>query len=270
MKLHTLSFLILLLLITSTVASLNIPTVQQYLKAYAHNDMQEQFGSQRLAPEQEEKIKAIAKQMGIEQPIIIRKMNHKALIQFGYYNAIAAFHLFFNFLPLVDTPYLFVSEGFFEDLSDAEQQFLIGHELTHIKEQHVRFFNFILFLVVVVAYFLCLYVLRKYIQRKMGGIRTARFQSMVTNGASLAVLLMCMLAINVTGATYKRHIEWVADCASLAQLQSHDGAIKLMDRWEKEYKVPASNPYWGLFADHPTCADRKKFCREHKETILLS
>src|SRR5438876_215687 len=101
--------------------------------------MQETYGSMPLAPAYEAKILAIAKELEVTDSMVMRKMNTHALKAFGYNNACAASHVFLGILPLVDTPFLFISEGFFEDLTEEEQRFLIGHELIHIKERHTKY-----------------------------------------------------------------------------------------------------------------------------------
>ena len=63
---------------------------------------------------------------------------------------------------------------------------------------------------------------------------------------------------------YRRHIEWEADYKSLEILKSYDGGIKLMERWQQDYKIPADNVFLGLFADHPSCSERKMYCLECK------
>ena len=110
-----------------------------YLNDYAIQAAEEQFGSQHLAPAQEEKILSIAHEMGITEPFTIRKMNRFAIAFGGYHNAFAYFPALLHFIPLSNKPFLFISEGFFEDLTLDEQRFLIGHELTHIQENHTLY-----------------------------------------------------------------------------------------------------------------------------------
>jgi len=60
-------------------------------------------------------------------------------------------------------------------------------------------------------------------------------------------------------------MEREADCRSMSILKSYDGGIKLIDRWTKEFGVQERN--CGLFADHPSCLERKKCCLEFKNKL---
>lgn len=246
---------------------LQIPFFYRPLAQYAQNSMEEYYGSSAISPIYEDKITEIAKSMGITQPIIIRKMNTNALLTMGYYNAFATFHLFCSYFPLIDTPFLFISEGFFEDLPEEEQRFLIGHELTHIKGHHTRYLNlcaalfFITFLV-----FLRFFFKNRYLSPLMSAYIPAHYHSLTRRLLNVCGIWLCFLTTYIGICTYRKHIEWQADTYSLAHLQSHEGGIKLMERWQRDYYMAAVNPCWGLFSDHPTCFERRTYFIEHKTT----
>ncbi len=231
----------------------------QYVYDYAIKQAQQRFGTQALSAEREEKIRLIAQEMKIDQEFIIRKMNRTALLQFGYCNAFVYFYNFLNFLPLCSTPFLFVSEGFFEDLSEGEQRFLIGHELVHIQEHHTQYLNLI-------VYSFWLFLILFYWFTKKPFI--SFIQSLITfrNSRQFALLTFCCLVyvgclFPVLGSfAYKRYIEWVADSRALATLKVYDGALKIIDRWQKEFNMPLHNAYYGLFSDHPSCHERRTYC----------
>lgn len=85
------------------------------------------FGEEKLSQINELKIQKIVQDMGMsEYSIEIRKMNNFALAHTGRDNALV--------LPFLN--YLFISEDFFEELTEQEQRFLIGHELMHIYSNH--------------------------------------------------------------------------------------------------------------------------------------
>lgn len=241
-----------------------LPIVKNYLSSHAQKTMEQMYGSVPLSPIYEAKIRAVATELGVEDPIIMRKMNSSALMAFGYHNAFAAFPLFGNILPLVDTPFLFVSEGFFEDLSEQEQLFLIGHELTHIKEHHTQYIQLILILTILALCTLWWVYVRKKTEAMVATHIPAPYQKASLFMIGFLSVWMCAVAPQLMSFWYRRHIERVADHQSLTLLHSYDGGVQLMDRWVKDYKLPSVNPYGGILADHPSCFERRTYCLERK------
>jgi len=232
--------------------------VRQRLDAYAQSIAEEQFGAKLLSQVHQEKIMAIAHEMNMSEPIVIRKMNHKAYSVFGYHNAFVYFPQFLGCIPIGNKPFLFVSEGFLEDLSQEEQRFLIGHELIHAREHHAQYLVLLLYMGFIVMAVLW-WIVTQYILTFFTGY-SAGSQQFIWALSGL-ILFPCFLRVpTVASFAYRRHIEWEADQASLGMLQSHDGGIKLIERWQKEFNLPLHNPYWGLFADHPSCYERKVYC----------
>ena len=236
--------------------------VRQQLDAYAQRIAEQQFGSMLLAPEHEEKIVALAQEMKVTEPIIIRKMHSRALLLFGYYNAFAYFPLLFNCIPIGNQAFLFISEGFFEDLSPEEQRFLIGHEMVHIKEHHTQYLNLVLYTLFFMLLFLWWFA-NKYKGKIFTSYRT-KYHTSVSAFVSLILFGLCLVIPKLVGLTYRRYIEREADCVSLAILKSYDGGIKLIERWQKEFGMPMHNQNWALFSDHPSCHERKMYCMNIK------
>jgi len=264
---HKLS-LVLGFVIISGIIAYNRNYLSQQLDLYALKETEQEFGATPLAPEQIEKIKLIAQEMGIIEPITIRKMNHKALRTFGYCNAFAYFPTLLTFIPVSNTPFLFVSEGFLEDLSPEEQRFIIGHEMIHIKEQHTRFLNLVIYVLLFVI-LMSWYFLRNNFELLIQYYITKNHTLIFILSTSLLFGASCIPAL--ASLAYRRHIERVADHNSLTLLKSYDGCIKLLERWEKEFKLPAHNSYFGLTSDHPSCFERKLYClklqNESKDNI---
>ena len=252
-----------IILILCAIAWYQRDFILHSLNAYALKSTEQKFGAQLIAPEQEEKIKMIAQEMGVIENFVIRKMNYNALQTFGYHNAFAYFPALLNFIPISNQPFLYMSEGFFEDLSEAEQRFLIGHELIHIKEHHLQYAIFLLYLLELVLV-IALVLSKKHIfsfAQKYGPVGYQRSISYVI----LSLLLgMCLVIPDLIGFAYRKHVEWEADHESMQLLKTYDGGITLIQRWEREFKFPWHNPYWGLFSDHPSNFDRKKYCLELK------
>lgn len=235
-------------------------TIRMYLNEYAVRVTQEQFGSRSLEPEQEEKIRRIVDEVKITESIIIRKMNHQALCTIGYHNAFAYFPQFLNCIPLSNQPFLFFSEGFFEDLSPEEQQFLIGHELTHVKEHHFQYLNLMWLFGVILLLLIVWWLKRNWLTSFIGNRVPFNYQFYAMVGCVSLLSYMSLVIPNLCSMAYRRHSEWVADETSLNMLNSHDGALKLFERWQKDFKMPDHYPFYGLFATHPDIKERKTHC----------
>lgn len=234
--------------------------IRMFLDGYAIRLTQDRFGSQSLAPEQEAKIRQIAQEMNILEPIIIRRMSRQALLMMGYHNAFAYFPQFLNCIPISNQPFLFFSEGFFEDLSPEEQRFLIGHELTHIKEHHFQYLNLMWLFVVISLLLMVWWLKRNWMTHIVCSLVPLNYQPYAIVGCASLLVYMSLLIPNLCSMAYRRHSEWVADETSLNVLNSHDGALKLFEKWQKDFKMPDYYPYYGLLATHPDLKERKIYC----------
>jgi len=261
-------FLALLILSLIGLAISNYGPINERLKAKTSLAAEQQFGPKLVAPAQEEMIRNIAREMGVTEPFTIRKMNQQALASFGYANAITYFPSFMNFFPIGSTPFLFISEGLLEDLSPAEQRFLIGHELVHVQERHTEYLNLLHF-----AFAMILILLWNFSRKHIAKITaqyTGSYHAIVSGVISGLLLLIYLTIPNITALAYRRHIEWEADRTSLLVLKSYDGCIQFMNRIECEFLMPAHNPYFGLISDHPSCFERKNYCESLKNNAKES
>jgi len=240
------------------------PHINSKLTVHACKQAGQMFGTRPIDPQQEKKIREIAHKMNIKEAIVIRRANASALQGFGYYNAFMYFPAFLRFIPTNAPAHLFVSEGFFEDLSQEEQVFLIGHELTHIKERHTKYIHLGYWIL------LCLFLLfwwriekwirfffRSYIHPKRFSFTLRCIQGVV--------LYVCVAIPNLSCLAYRRHMERVADIQSIEMLKSHNGALKLIDKWQNEYHVPENKRLFGLLSDHPLYKERKSYCLAFKK-----
>lgn len=253
-------YLIPVLAALSLLSLYQCPYFYRIMDAYAIAKTEELLGKELLAAEHETFIREIGQQMGIEEQLFIRKMNYTAVVTWGYHNAVAYFPQFLYVIPLTDRPFLYVSEGFFEDLSPAEQRFLIGHEMVHIKERHVRFSTLIVVLSLILV-FVAWWQLRGWLLPRMSSY------SSVARSFLLGILLYAGIALpGLLHLAYRRHIEWQADKISIAHLNSYDGGIKFMERCVRIYRLPWCNPYGGWLSDHPSCFERRAYCLMCKHT----
>jgi Zn-dependent protease with chaperone function len=169
---------------------------------------------------------------------------------FGYYNAFVIFpKAFHQIIPMGSQAFLYASEGFFEALSPEEQRFLIGHELVHAREHHL-FYSQLLFIVIELLSWALAILIAWCFFRRYGKRQYAYLLAIV-----LVVIFELGIGLMMNG--YRRWIEREADAVSLELLQSHDGGLKLIERWLREHKMPLHNAYGGLWADHPSPHERK-------------
>ena len=178
-------------------------------------------------------------------------MNCNALLRFGYHNAFVVFPLVLQCIPIGTTPFLFISEDFFEDLSSSEQRFLIGHEMVHIKKQHFRYLNLFLYMLFI-ALLLIGFLIQRYINR--------RHQELLIYITFSLLLCICLLTPKLVAGYYRKNKEREADYLALSTLQAHNGCMALLSRWHHEFGVSLHNPCYGLFADHPSIHERKMYC----------
>lgn len=262
-------FILLNMLIISALLITFARPIKNRIRSYALSSTEQAFGDKPLAAGQEEKITAIARKMGISQSIIIRRMNRTSLLLFGYHNAFAYFPSLLNIIPLSNQPFLFISEGFFEDLSPAEQDFLIGHELIHIQEGHLRYLYLAMLPFELLLLAACWIILRRYLWHH---IRQSIFYKKILSLMAFFGLGVSFLGVPaVIESIYRRHIEYVADAESLKILHTYQGCNQLIDRWQREWSLPSYNSYFGLFSTHPSCAERKAHChklhQQYKEQL---
>lgn len=259
-------YLLLVIVATTAVIFWRYDFIQTRLDAYAIATAQDAFGSQSLDAKQEEGIRSIIKEMGIEEPIIIRKMNHTALALFGYHNAFAYFPLFFTCIPASNKPFLFISEGFFEDLSIQEQRFIIGHELIHIQKRHTLYLNLWIYCLILG---LCLIVFfsKESIKAFLAAMIPVQYQSYVFGIIITIMIGTCFVIPCVISCAYRRHIEIEADVDCLKRLGAYEGCLRFMDRCRTEFGLPYHNGDTWLFADHPSFLERSAYCKDLQKKL---
>lgn len=240
---------------------------QTFLKSrvdqYVYDQMTEMMGKQPLEAQYESQVRSIAAEMGITQPLIVRKMNTAAMQAFGYHNAFVIHYLQWNFLPLNNQAFMYVSEGFFSDITPEEQRFLIGHELIHAREHHVMFLNLVVWLATWLGLLGWIIVFRA--KWRVSG-RSQRYYALVIV-IPLLVWIGYANLVNLGGLAYRRYIERVADRESMKLLGTYEGCCKFTERCSKEFKVGDENSYGGLWLDHPCNADRRAACLQLKSEL---
>lgn len=103
--------------------------INNYLISKKHDGLEFKniYGNEELKDENKEFIINIIKKFGMQgYNIKIYKMNDLAIKKFGCNNAFVYFNN------------MYISENFFESLTEGSKKFLIGHELIHIKKGHAK------------------------------------------------------------------------------------------------------------------------------------
>lgn len=257
------------MVVASAITITKVNLFKDYFNNYATKTSEEKFGARHLSSEHVSLINSIAAEMGITEPIEIRKMNSAALRTFGYCNAFVYFPSILNLIP-IEKPFMFFSEGFFEDLSPEEQRFLIGHELVHAKERHLIYTSLIVFLVMLTTLCFAWYIFKNRIFRNA---IAQNFPKLTHQTISIINIVLIWVWIQIVSSltyainmAYRRKIEREADCTSLAILNSHEGGLKMIERW-KTFSVPNSGKLNNILGCHPTHEERKIFCLNNKAAI---
>ena len=258
---HFSKYLIFSLILVVGILFYQRSFISDQINSYALKNTQEILGEAPVSAHQEEFIRKVAAQMNVQENFLVRKMSQPALLAHGYCNAFACFPLLFNCIPTGAQPLLFISEGFFEDLTLQEQRFIIGHELTHIKEHHTQYLSLWIIVVQLLVLFFLWILFRWYVTPTIKRKCTNKKQRI----AIYATITFIIFAITELGATlvqkqYLRDYERVADHYALTTLNCHDGCLALIKRWQSDYQMPSHNAYYGLFSDHPSCVERKNYC----------
>lgn len=231
-----------------------------YFAPYAEKGLEESKGSTLLDQKYEEEIRSIAKEVGLTTPFHIRRMNRRALLTWGYHNAFVQYATFFG-IP-VGVPYLFASQGLFEDISPEERRFLIGHELMHIKLGHIPSaltLSYVLNLFLALIFLILFFNFGNNNLKSLGSRKYLNFKFISPKTLLFLVLVIASDAISIA---YRRYNEWDADCNSVKCLASADGGLRLINRWQIEFNLPEHNSWCGIFSSHPSCAERRKYISE--------
>lgn len=253
----------LMLFIASVV--LMRDSIVQYAHEYALSSTEKQFGSSLLAPQYEQFIRDIAQEMNITKPFLVRKTNATMLGTLGYYNAFVYHPQLWNFIPLCSPVFMYISEGFFEDLSVAEQRFLVGHELIHLREGHCS--TYYQLCMVLAPFMLLLFwslCVRKRTRALVQRFVPAPYRLGAIVAGCVVSLVMCSLIPQVVGNAVRRQQEWQADVDSVAILNSHEGGLGFVNRMYRDFGCSFHNPHFGILSDHPSSWERRAFFLDKK------
>ena len=116
--------------------SLELSTIKNAIRTYDDFMVSEDLGYHALSTENEQFITTIIDDLEMQDYCIeVRGMNNAAKQIFGHANAFVLPSALFN---KKSHSYLYVSEQWFDTLSQGAKDALIRHELMHLRQDHVR------------------------------------------------------------------------------------------------------------------------------------
>ncbi len=221
-----------------------------FLDARQNSYLETVLGTMPLAPENEAFVLNIAREMNAPTNIIIRKMNLQAIEICGERNAFALGSLWG--MP----PYIFVSEGFFDSLSQEGKRFAIAHEMAHITKKH-----FALALLVTASFLGINYFMWSNLYTIMQGHSKEKMVIGTLFGLTASLIsFLCMQYFK------RNHIEKVADFEALERFHCFDGCNDFLNKTEN--KDLEKNHYLWLFLDHPSHTHRREWCEALRQQFI--
>lgn len=207
----------------------------QRIKSFSVNTYLEKwYGHENVSDSTQELVTTIAKEMGITDAIIVKKMNANTYASYGWHNAIVLGN------------HVFISETFLHKLTPEEQRFLIGHELIHLRDKHV------ITLLILRGIALGLSAFGVYTSRRSG-----------YSWAKTAALALGLVTATNIGCSYiSRYNEKQADCLSVQMLHTaHDG-ISFLQKMQAISKE-ASVLYTMMYGTHPLLSQRIEYLQKY-------
>lgn len=100
--------------------------LDKFLMEKSNQIIEYRFGQENASAETQLFVDGIAKEMGFDKQIKVKKYNTEIFAKIGYHNALA-----------MGQDYVYINERFFNKLSVEAKRFLIGHEITHLQKGHL-------------------------------------------------------------------------------------------------------------------------------------
>ena len=217
---------------------------------FSFSPEQSQSSKYSVSPQTEQFIRQIQKELGLEKMrLYIFKLSDKEKRYIIRTNA------YVN-----QDPIMVIDEEWFNELSDAEKRFLIGHELMHINKDHIfkkKFFIFSLGIPTSIAINLLIYKFQKDLNIKL------KDSPQIASVAIYATLI----SLAPFSLWYNRHLEREADLESATTLHCARGGELLFKRVLEEINaIPHTwlhkkllYFYEKFLGTHPTLKKRIKY-----------
>jgi len=216
------------------------------------------LSGRELTPETQQAIREILREIGLEDADTVRLAECVESLQKVFPKSGGA-----SLTSLLggSRRILLMSEEAFNQLSEEEKRFLIGHEAMHIKHRHVLKAVVVGALVTICALSSATLVVRNY------GRKKAYLQAGV---AGVVGYLGAMVATLLVRSAVSRANERKADCQAARGLDAAAGGVALMKRLKEDpIMLEASENYkkfwWRLLMDHPTLDERIAYLQKIAE-----
>lgn len=213
----------------------------------------DRIGYHAVSQENEQFIRAIITELEMDDYCIeIRGMTYYAKCEAGYINAFVMPSIFYK----KRHAYLYISEMWFDTLSQEEKRALVGHELMHIKRNHITK-QFL----VNIATIMSTWSLKNYVTKR----NPEKF--LLLPILSLLQLPGCLFIMQ----KYSRICEKDADIAAAQDMNNKDGMLTLLRTVKTQATDPKSKfnikrlkdkilkPITHLLSSHPRINQRIKY-----------
>jgi len=216
------------------------------------------LGARELKPETQEEIRKVLREMGLKDvdDVCLAECIEALQKAFPKHGAAALMSPFGG-----NRRILLTSEEAFGQLSEDEKRFLVGHEATHIKRQHV-----LKAALVGVGAALCALLPSMCVAQSYG-----RKKEYLKAGAVGAVGYLSALVCAILGrAAMSRANEREADCQAARELNAAAGGVAIMKRFKEDPVMQAvlkkyKSFWWRLLMAHPTLDERIAYLQKIAE-----
>lgn len=215
------------------------------------------FGQEKLDKKNEDFIKDMINRFKMNNfNINIFKMNNPSLQKFGQNNAFASFSN------------VYFSKSFLDKLAQDQKEFLIAHELMHIKNQHtlkmIAVTSGCALTTGLLSYYISKYIDKNYLKPYKNKL-PKKFQNLLSSNLIVAPGLLAMSAFTLR--CYSRFNEKQADRDAALNLGDIKGGVKLLELFKSNHKQPRNRLFNYLnnwFDTHPSSNERIELLRQLK------
>ncbi|CDK30146.1 M48 family metallopeptidase [Candidatus Babela massiliensis] len=215
------------------------------------------FGQEKLDEKNEDFIKGMINRFKMNNfNINIFKMNNHSLQKFGQNNAFVSFSN------------AYFSKSFLDKLSQDQKEFLIAHELMHIKNQHtlkmIAVTSGCALTTGLLSYYISKYIDKNYLKTYKNKL-PKKFQNLLSSNLVLSPGLLAMSAFTLT--CYSRFNEKQADRDAALNLGDIKGGVKLLELFKSNHNKPSNrlfNYVNSWFGTHPSSNERIELLKKLK------
>ncbi len=215
------------------------------------------FGQEKLDEKNEDFIKSMIKRFKMDNfNINIFKMNNHSLQKIGHDNAFASFNN------------AYFSKSFLDKLTQDQKEFLIAHELMHIKNQHtlkmIAVTSGCALTTGLLSYYVSKYIDKNYLKTYKNRL-PKKFQNLLSSNLLLSPVLLATSKLALSA--YSKFNEKQADRDAALNLGDIKGGVKFLELFESdhnEHKNKLFNYVSSWFDTHPSSYERIELLKKLK------